>query len=759
MNRLGIQCGIVVSLAALTCVAWHSSTHAHEGHEPIPSKGAAVDAARGAIALSATSRKMLDIRTGEVVRLRHQDRVRTFATIESPWGQRAFAASLLPGRITAIHVRSGDRVEAGQLLAEVESRDLELLHREQIDAARDLEYAKKVLDLLTPTRQTGAVPELRLFEAENAMLRARNRLWVVEKKASVLNLPWHSQLHTSKEQEGRDHWGTLFVRAPIAGTVLQQDAVVGQSVAPNTHLFQIVDNTRLWARLHVLESDAHKLEVGMPVEVTLNAFPDRVWKSSIDTISQGIDPATQQIAAWCTLDSSSVQDGIQPGMTGGAVFYRESAKERLSVPRSAIWSDGLSYYVFVETAATKQGTEYERRAVWVDTDRMAKGASSADGGNRDMDFVELTAGGLFSSDRVVVQGAHELSGLLSRSSLRLDDRTAKNLGIEFQKADLHPIDQVLWVNTQVELTPMKRLRVAPQLTGTLKRLHVDRGQSVKAGAVLAELASLEVVDLQLDWVESLLDYELQREMLQRLSSATGSVSPRLLLDLQNAMEKIQTRAASQEHQLELIGFDQEMLREISTRKTVFDAFPLRAPSDSLVIDFVGTTGDVIPVGEDLFELHDPSGFQVVGFVPAKDSAKVALNQPVRAHFDAFPDRDFEGRVTAISPMVAKDSGVRSIWIELEDLRDVGFRSRMLGRAALTLGAGDAMVAVPREAVVRDGLNSFVFLRVADGSIQRKQVATGLEDDRFIAIHAGLELGDEIAVTQVMGLQTAHASIR
>jgi hypothetical protein len=61
--------------------------------------------------------------------------------------------------------------------------------------------------------------------------------------------------------------------------------------------------------------------------------------------------------------------------------------------------------------------------------------------------------------------------------------------------------------------------------------------------------------------------------------------------------------------------------------------------------------------------------------------------------------------------------------------------------------------------VRDGLNSFVFLRVADGSIQRKQVATGLEDDRFIAIHAGLELGDEIAVTQVMGLQTAHASIR
>jgi cobalt-zinc-cadmium efflux system membrane fusion protein len=753
-----IHCWVMLALAVIASLSWSTLLRAHEGHEPIPSKGAAVDAARGMIALSATSRNMLDIRTGEVVPLRHQDRVRTFATIESPWGQRAYAASMLPGRVTAIHVRSGERVEAGQLLAEVESRELEFLHREQIDAARDLDYAKKVLELLNPTRQTGAVPELRLFEAENAMLRARNRLWVVEKKGSVLNLPWHSQQHSSNEQAGRDHWGTLQVRSPIAGTVLQQDAVVSQSVAPNTHLFQIVDNTQLWTRLHVLESDAHKLAIGMPVEITLNAFPDRVWRSTIDTISQGIDPATQQVAAWCTLDSSSVQEGIQPGMTGQAVFFRESAKDRLSVPRSAIWSDGLSHYVFVETAATKQGTEYERRLVWVDTERMAKGYSGS-GGKGDFDFVELTAGGLFSSDRVVIQGAHELSSLLSRSSLRLDDRNAKNLGIEFQKVDLHSIDRVLWVDTQVELTPMKRLRIAPQLTGTLKRVRVDRGQQVKAGTVLAELASLEVVDLQLDWIESLLDYELQREMLQRLSSAAGSVSPRVLLDLRNSMEKIQTRAASQEHQLELIGFDQEMLREISVRKSVFDAFPLRAPSDSIVIDFVGTTGDVIAVGEDLFELHDPSGFQVVGFVPAKDSAKVSVNQRVRARFDASPDREFEGKVTAISPTVAKDSGVRSIWIELDDLREVRFRSRMLGRAAISLKTESATLAIPRSAVVRDGLNNFVFMRAEDGSIQRQRVITGWEDDRFVTIVAGLRPGEEVAVTQVMGLQTAYASIR
>ncbi len=750
----------MTAVAAAGFLAWWAIAFAHEGHEPIPSKGASVDAKRGTIALSAISRELLDVRTGEVVALRHQDSVRTFATIESPWGRKAFVASMLPGRVTAIHVRSGERVEAGQLLAEVESRDLELLHREQVDAARDLEYAKKILELLGPSRQTGAVPELRVFEAENTMLRSRNRLWLVEKKGSVLELPWHDEKHSATEQTGREHWGTLFVRSPITGIVLQQDSVIGQSVAPNTHLFQIVDNSQLWVRLHVLESDAHKLAIGTPVELILNAFPGRVWKTKIDAISQGIDPATQQIAAWCTLNSDAINTGIQPGMTGRAVFFREAMQERLSVPRSALWSDGLSHYVFVETASTKQGSEYERRFVWVDTERIAKPDAPNPAGNAiDSDFVELTAGGLFTSDRVVIQGTHELAGLLSRSSLRLDDRMAKNLGIEFQKANPRTINDILSINTQVDLMPMKRLRVAPQLTGTLKRLHVDRGQQVKAGTVLAELASLEAVDMQLNWIESLLDYELQREMLQRLSTAAGSVSPRVLLDLQNSLEKTQTRSASQEHQLELIGFDADMLREIATRKTVFDAFPLRAPSDSVVIDFVGTTGDVIELGEALFELHDPSGFQVIGFVPAKDSAKVVVDQRVRVQFDAFPNRDFLGKVAAISPAVAKDSGALSIWMELHDSQGLGFRNRMLGRASVTIGAGTSSLAIPRSAIVREGLIAFVFVRSMNGNIERRQVTTGPEDDQHVSILTGLQLGEEVAVTQVMGLQTAHASIR
>ncbi len=84
---------------------------------------------------------------------------------------------------------------------------------------------------------------------------------------------------------------------------------------------------------------------------------------------------------------------------------------------------------------------------------------------------------------------------------------------------------------------------------------------------------------------------------------------------------------------------------------------------------------------------------------------------------------------------------------------------MLGRAAISLKTESATLAIPRSAVVRDGLNNFVFMRAEDGSIQRQRVITGWEDDRFVTIVAGLRPGEEVAVTQVMGLQTAYASIR
>ena len=67
--------------------------------------------------------------------------------------------------------------------------------------------------------------------------------------------------------------------------------------------------------------------------------------------------------------------------------------------------------------------------------------------------------------------------------------------------------------------------------------------------------------------------------------------------------------------------------------------------------------------------------------------------------------------------------------------------------------------MPSEALLRDGLRSYLFVRRPDETFERRLVETGRADDRFIEITRGLEAGEAIAVRGAAELQTAYASLR
>jgi multidrug efflux pump subunit AcrA (membrane-fusion protein) len=71
-----------------------------------------------------------------------------YARVVTPWQQRYFVSSRLPGRISQLLVKSGEQVEAGQLLAEIASPDLEGLVLQLQSAANDLALTRRQYDLL-----------------------------------------------------------------------------------------------------------------------------------------------------------------------------------------------------------------------------------------------------------------------------------------------------------------------------------------------------------------------------------------------------------------------------------------------------------------------------------------------------------------------------------------------------------------------------------------------------------------------------------
>ena len=132
-------------------------------------------------------------------------------------------------------------------------------------------------------------------------------------------------------------------------------------------------------------------------------------------------------------------------------------------------------------------------------------------------------------------------------------------------------------------------------------------------------------------------------------------------------------------------------------------------------------------------------------VPEGDAPKVHVGMAVSLSVDAYPDRKFAGRVSAINPAV--DPTSRSVMVEAEvDNPDNALRSGMFATARITLPGGSQSVFVPREAVFNDqNTNSYRAFVIQDGTAHLRVVQIGDEENGWLQILSGVQ-GNEIVAT-------------
>src|SRR4051812_26002006 len=161
---------------------------AHEGHAPLPTRGAAVDAKTGQVNLSADARAALDVRTAEAI-LQNLDETRSAPVVlVAPWQRRAFVTPRLAGKVASVAVRSGDAVESGQVLAEIESVELENLRMELLTASNAAELAARNVEQLTVAVRDGGVPEITLLEERTKLQQQRHAVAIARLKLRAVGL-------------------------------------------------------------------------------------------------------------------------------------------------------------------------------------------------------------------------------------------------------------------------------------------------------------------------------------------------------------------------------------------------------------------------------------------------------------------------------------------------------------------------------------------------------------------------------------------
>ena len=168
--------------------------------------------------------------------------------------------SRIEGQVDKIHVQLGDRVKPGQPLVAIGSLQFDQLIEEYLVSKAQVDVAENCFrrtEKLEPKGRGGAP---KLVEDRGHYIEAQARHQHVREK--LLNMGMAAdelrQLEHGSHQEG--HRYTLT--SPIAGTVVAQNVVRGQGVAPGNELFEIVDTSRVWVFANLPIEQARKFKEG-----------------------------------------------------------------------------------------------------------------------------------------------------------------------------------------------------------------------------------------------------------------------------------------------------------------------------------------------------------------------------------------------------------------------------------------------------------------------------------------------------------------
>ncbi len=722
-----------------------SNVGAHEGHRPLPTRGMEVNIETGNMVLTKAARETLDVLTVEAVSQQLTKSLQAYGSIVAPWDHHAVIASPLTGRIVELKVSPGESVQAGQVLAAMESPELEQLVLELRAAQVDLRLSIKLVDNISQASRNGAIPGVRLVETQSKLEQNRAAVELASAKWQALQLP-PAMLEAILQSPDQDHRQLLELRSPISGVVTHADLSIGKVVDPKEHLFEILDLRSVWLKIQVLEKDLAGVAIGQSVELRLTADASEVFNGKVDVVDSFLDPDTHLGTVWATMSNpDGSRAKLLPGMSGSVRLEAASSGEPLVIPMQSVIRDGAERFVLVEQEQTDVASTYQKQPLVL--------------GKRSGELVEVRGGDLYPGDRVVTRGSHELGSFFAKGVLKVGPESARDIGLQTQPVEINTIAETITIDGVVDVPPTHRSIASAQLGGAIQSILVDRGEKVSRGQVLAKITSQAFQKLQLDLLQANLNVSMKQTIVSNLRSASDAIAKRQLWETESQLNQFTSRRDIIVQQLRTAGITEQQIAELLATRKLIPALPVTAPIDGVIVGFDKFLGHVVRPDEPLFEVHDLSHAWVQGFISERDFPRVRIGQQVRMRFVTSPDEIILGTIARSGESISDDDRTLSVWIELQEMPAFQLQHNMLARISVETGVNNKGVAVPLQAVVHEGMRSYVFVEGEDSVFERRFVVAGKSNDLQVRIVDGLQPGEIVAVAGAMQLQSGYAALK
>ena len=301
------------------------------------------------------------------------------------------------GRIRSIpaDVDEGRTVKRGQVLVVIDSPEVGNARAHYLSLLPLVAQARANLDRSERLYKEKSISD----QARLADLAAAQRLEadLLGATQRLTNLGFGSH-DLAALADAKDTGGSLELKAPMDGTLVERHAVVGEAVEPNTSVFQLVDLREMWCWVDVSEADAAKVKLGQPGGFVIANTDGPTFPGHIELIGYAVNPATRTVRVRLGLENP--EGRLRSNQYGTARVEVGPSRPALLIVRSAIQNDGRGSLAFVPRADGK--TFDPKRLRLVEVGRA--------------DAVEV-AEGLKAGDRVVTTGSFLLKSELLKDQI------------------------------------------------------------------------------------------------------------------------------------------------------------------------------------------------------------------------------------------------------------------------------------------------------------------------------------------------------
>ena len=259
-------------------------------------------------------------------------------------------SATLPGKITYLEVKEGQRVRAGQVLLKLDPTQYEAAQQGAQAALASAEEQMKEAKF-NQDRALQSLERQKALAKKN--LVSPDQLEQTQTAADVARATYQAAIHAVGEARAtlaaaRDNLDKTTFTAPFDGVVSQLNVEKGENVItgtmnnPGTEILSVADTSRMIIRANVDETDIVNVRVGESVKIKVDAFPDSTFRGQVIEVG---NTAKATSALGASQDQSTFevkvvfldhQPSIRPGMTGDVDIETMVHKNVLAVPIQSV---------------------------------------------------------------------------------------------------------------------------------------------------------------------------------------------------------------------------------------------------------------------------------------------------------------------------------------------------------------------------------------------------------------------------------------